>query len=1090
MNDEEVVVPAEEQAQEEQTQQSVPKQSALERAQGIRDTVDSAGKTLENIGKGEEKVADWMDGSSKVTKGASEVGSATSSAASTGADAAEKAAEVQKKAAEATEKGAQATKQAAQATKAAAEGGKAGSKALSTLGDAANTVGTGADATGVGAVAGVPLNVLGTAASTAGKIGEGAATAAEAGADAAIAGADAAIAGSKAAKTAADAEIAGAKAAKGAAEVGKKGSELGKKASDANSSFADKLRKNGKFNQAQGKRLQDAANKFNADKLFNDYKDKLGKAGDTIGKIGKLFGGASPMGGLAGVMVVFLLFIIIGTLLVSFILAPMFFMKGVTESADNVEILNNYVSGLGFKDSEQAFYDEVEYLKTHYDQKLDFTYIMSALYYTDIFYEDTSAYTSENESEVEFQLAVYFLNWYKEATTTTGDNGLIYSAAKLYRLRDLAKHQFVGGGTDTKALRDYIDFCKGSISNEFNNILDNLPVIIIYAICHSNPALSNIANSLVIAEDIQNLIGLLEKTESWKSIQIASENSDWAQVKTDLGYFLEKLFGSVFNIKGFSVGDIDFENLSVDTILDSIEVEYYSEQFNIEKFEDYLVDEYIPNMPEFSKLLLDKEGNKLEGEDLEEKSSQIASEIKALKDLFDSIYQTDESAQEYGKCIGDIDLYLLKELNAPVDLSIGQTVTFSSEDNYGLYSGIMHNGVDLNQDSVGVTEGANVYSIYNGRVVESTVDDSFSDKNANGGWVVISYVVQYENSSLNNSKISKLFKNKMSTIKVYYGGLNPNDLTLKKGDMVNKGDVIGHIGDASQSESGTKPSLHFGIYDTKKGTFLNPVNMFITCDSGVAKGMCYYDASGGLVIGIPDDVFTYKQTNYTVTCYNDYGWVKSTDNGKTCTNLTKVSSSAPQKQVHELWINDGARYKNGIAVININGVDRYLVAVTAKFGKSGDLINANLENGEIIQMIVADTKAYGDTGVSDESKCGNQNVVDPGCYGHVDGKSISVLEFEVDPEIYNTGKTNPSSWGQEWTTSQKVKSITNYGSLIGSVDTTGQCSINTADPSLINNSLSTDHANINRNLNTDHANQGTNTNTNHSRNTNTHSRRN
>ena len=166
------------------------------------------------------------------------------------------------------------------------------------------------------------------------------------------------------------------------------------------------------------------------------------------------------------------------------------------------------------------------------------------------------------------------------------------------------------------------------------------------------------------------------------------------------------------------------------------------------------------------------------------------------------------------------------------------------------------------------------------------------------------------------------------------------------------------------------------------------------------------------------------------------------------------------------------------------------MAVTAKFGKSGDLINANLENGEIIQMIVADTKAYGDTGVSDESKCGNQNVADPGCYGHVDGKSISVLEFEVDPEIYNTGKTNPSSWGQEWTTSQKVKSITNYGSLIGSVDTTGQCSINTADPSLINNSLSTDHANINRNLNTDHANQGTNTNTNHSRNTNTHSRRN
>lgn len=1089
MNDEEVVVPAEEQAQEEQTQQSVPKQSALERAQGIRDTVDSAGKTLESIGKGEEKVADWMDGSSKVTKGASEVGSVTSSAASTAADAGEKAAQVQKNAADATEKAAQATKQAAQATKAAAETGKAASTAMSAAGDAANAVGTAADATGVGAPIGVPLNALGTAASTAGKIGEGAATATAAGADAAIAGADATIAGAKAAKGAAEAEMAAAKATKGAAEAGKKGSELGKKASDANSSFADKLRKNGKFNQAQGKRLQDAANKFSADKLFKDYKDKLGKAGDAIGKIGKLFGGASPMGGLAGVMVVFLLFIIVGSLLVSFILAPMFFMKGATDTANTVEKLNNFAAGLGFKDSEQAFYDEVDYLKRHYNDKLDFTYIMSTLYYTDIFYEDTSAYTSENESEVGYQLAVFFLELYKEATTTTGDDGLVYSASKLYRLRDLAKHQFISGSTDEKSLSDYIEYCKTNMNTELTNMFNKLPEIIFYLICYTNPGLKALVDLGSFSKDIQLLIQLLEKTESWESVRIQAENGYWGEAATELKYFLEAYFGSLFNIKSVSVGSFD-ENLTLKSLTDSITIEYYTEQYSEEKFEDYLVDEYIPNMPEFQKLLLDKDGNKLEGEELEKKSAQIASEIKALKDLFDSIYATDESAQEYGKCIGDIDLYLLNELTPPVDLSMGQTITFSSEDNYGLYTGIMHNGVDLNQDSVGVTEGSNVYSVYNGVVTASTVDDTFYDKTANGGWLVIDYVVQYENSSLNNSKLSKLIKSKISTIRVYYGGLNPNDLTLKKGDTVNKGDVIGHIGDATASEDGNKPSLHFGVYDVKKSTFLNPVNMFITCSSGGTSSVCQYDLNGGVVIDIPDAVTSYPQVNYDVECYSkELGWG--------CNKLKPWKSGTNQRQIYDLWVSSGAHYTNGIATLNVNGEERYLAATTIRFGQPGDIINATLANGEVIHIVIDDTKDYCDTITKlypDPDACHNNyksahseldpycasNMDDPGCFGHYKGSSgVGILEFAADPNEYNNNPyKSPSKWGQIWDASQKVVSITNYGSIIGSTSS-GQCTVNAADPSLNTNVYTTENTSSRTGTNTEHHTNGSSTNNEH-----------
>ena len=402
----------------------------------------------------------------------------------------------------------------------------------------------------------------------------------------------------------------------------------------------------------------------------------------------------------------------------------------------------------------------------------------------------------------------------------------------------------------------------------------------------------------------------------------------------------------------------------------------------------------------------------------------------------------------------------------------------------------MHNGVDLNQDSVGVTEGANVYSIYDGVVVASTADESFVDQTTSGGWLVVNYVVQYENSSLNNSKISKLIKSKMSTIRVYYGGLNPNDLTLKKGDTVNKGDVIGHIGDASASEDGNKPSLHFGVYDVKKGMFLNPVNMFITCSSGGAPSVCQYDINGGVVIDIPDAVTSYPQVNYDVECYSkELGWG--------CNKLKPWKSGTNQRQIYDLWVSSGAHYTNGLATLNVNGEERYLAATTIRFGQPGDIINATLANGEVIHIVIDDTKDYCDTITKlypDPDACRNNyksahkeldpycasNMDDPGCFGHYKGSSgVGILEFAADPNEYNNNPyKSPSKWGQIWDASQKVVSITNYGSIIGSTSS-GQCTVNAADPSLNTNVYTTGNTSSRTGTNTEHHTNGSSTNNEH-----------
>ena len=175
-------------------------------------------------------------------------------------------------------------------------------------------------------------------------------------------------------------------------------------------------------------------------------------------------------------------------------------------------------------------------------------------------------------------------------------------------------------------------------------------------------------------------------------------------------------------------------------------------------------------------------------------------------------------------------------------------------------------------------------------------------------------------------------------------------------------------------------------------------------------------SSGGLsgtpvsTTEIPDDM---AQSGYTVTCYGEGGWYLGGG-----ADATSVASGTKQKDVHNAWLADGARYKDGIAVMNVNGQDCYLVATSSAVGNVGDALNVTFKNGQTIPCVVADAKSSHDSNYSK--------------YGHVQGNgSVNVLEFEVDRNVYNS-KGNPTtdSWGLEWDSSSGVKTVDNYGTLV------------------------------------------------------------
>ena len=160
----------------------------------------------------------------------------------------------------------------------------------------------------------------------------------------------------------------------------------------------------------------------------------------------------------------------------------------------------------------------------------------------------------------------------------------------------------------------------------------------------------------------------------------------------------------------------------------------------------------------------------------------------------------------------------------------------------------------------------------------------------------------------------------------------------------------------------------------------------------------------GEMFNLPDSV---AQGEYGIAAY-DY----KIPSGEAVT----WPEGSKEKEVNDIWKEQGSAYKKGIAIINVKGEDRYLVNVSTKYGNVGDCIDLVLEDGTKVKCVIAGHTATDDWGITDSTS----------------GKT-NLINFRVQKAAYDKTKTSPStaSWGLEWNSNFKVATINNNGSIIG-----------------------------------------------------------
>ena len=236
--------------------------------------------------------------------------------------------------------------------------------------------------------------------------------------------------------------------------------------------------------------------------------------------------------------------------------------------------------------------------------------------------------------------------------------------------------------------------------------------------------------------------------------------------------------------------------------------------------------------------------------------------------------------------------------------------------------------------------------------------------------------------------------NKISS---YLGG---TEMTYKKGDNISKQVVATRIGELVDMDLSKLPI----IAGNEVG-----ISMALQKNTTVPNALMPNLRSTPSTLEIPENL---AQRGYTVTGYGDKGIVYTDLSSK------HWASGTNQSKIFDEWEKQGKRYKNGIAVVNVNGKDCYLVATSSEAGKVGDHINVKLKNGESFPALVADQKSSGDSNYTK--------------YGHTGKGGTNVIEFEVDMHKFKELGSNPNTkdWGLEWDSSSGVKSIDNYGSVL------------------------------------------------------------
>lgn len=389
--------------------------------------------------------------------------------------------------------------------------------------------------------------------------------------------------------------------------------------------------------------------------------------------------------------------------------------------ANNVEKLTNLYRGFGYEDSKSAFYTEMNELDKFYDHKLDIALLLSTVFYSESmgFNKDYSDHLDVIKDDPVNEvlngdvqgLIDYLVDWekdiIKESQNTYDENGLVYNAQKIYRLRRLAAAMCdKDTSTDsTMTLKEFIDNEHFKVSKAAADLIMSI----------GGNTLDLLVNGTVAEYKTLNHF----YTFRWNKID-EDLQTFYNQAKQGMTNVLDTLY---VIISYCSYGFIDLSSIEYQAGT-GIVIHYHPYKVNKDKYDDYLKNYYFEDTPDIKELLPKNEKTR------NEKKQIILDDIYRNKNLFKEIFlkYEEESSEEYAEaCIGAIDNSLVNELALPVKLS--GSVSFDSNSSYGVIDGKIHNGVDLTSSTAGISKGTSVYSIADG-VVDSVGTDSQTEVKA------------------------------------------------------------------------------------------------------------------------------------------------------------------------------------------------------------------------------------------------------------------------------------------------------------------------------------------------------------------------
>ena len=566
--------------------------------------------------------------------------------------------------------------------------------------------------------------------------------------------------------------------------------------------------------------------------------------------------------------------------------------------ADNIEKLTNLYRGFGFDDSKSAFYKELNEIDNLYDNKLDIALILSTVFYSESMGFDTdynNHYDVINGDPVTEMLdgdinglITYLVQWQKdmlsEAENTYDDeNGLVYNAQKIYRLRRLAAAM-----------------CSKDTSSEESMTLDEFLNNGSYKLGKTTKDLLDNIRSSTLEILIKGYKDYLKASHYYYLFH-------WDELSDDFNEFTESVDDGVVNIansfkmlmKYVTFGFFDLTRIEYKS--GQIVIYYHPYKVDKEKYDDYLKNYYFEDTPGIKELLPQSDAIR------NEKKQSILDDIYRNKNLFKEIFlqYEEESSEEYvTACVGAIDNNLVSELSLPIDS--GSNISFGDSESFGIVNGKKHNGVNLTSSNSGISKGDNVYSIADGKVVDvgdetDTTDTAVSDETdatevtnkTTGKWIKI----KHEDILVNETEYTfySIYKNLDTT-------------SVKKGDNVSKGDTIGAVGTSSEGVD----QLYFE-FRNEKGSAIDPTNLFVACVG-----------SNGQLVG---DTNEEKIWNYLTGT----GYSKMSASG-IMGNWQQESAFLPNN------LEDGANKKSGLSdeeftsQVNSGTIDRSTFIKSSRFG--------------------------------------------------------------------------------------------------------------------------------------------------------------